>query len=64
MRNVEFYTYTGVKILIEDAYDCGVERIIAAINAYDSASDYIKTFNTIKAYKTQEGNIQVVFSQI
>ncbi len=64
MRNVEFYTYTGVKILIEDAYDCGVERITAAINAYDSASDYIKTFNTIKAYKTQEGNIQVVFSQI
>lgn len=52
MRNAEFYTYTGVKILIEEVSDdkLGVDRIKAAFVKYDEvATDYQKTFKTIIA---------------
>ncbi len=63
MRSAEFVTYTGVRVLIENAYEYGKERIVAAFNAYDNSSDYVKTFDVIRAFRiTETGEIKVVFS--
>jgi len=63
MRNAEFYTYTGVSIVIENAFEYGVERISAAVSAYDNAHDYVKTFDTIKAVRNKEsGEVNVIFT--
>ena len=63
MRSAEFQTYTGVKVVIENAYEYGVERVVAAFNAYDEATDYVKTFDVIKVVRiTETGQIKVIFT--
>lgn len=64
VATAEFYTYTGVKIIVREILDDGVEKIITAFNKYDEgASDYEKTFKTIEVVKiTQTGEIQAQWS--
>ena len=59
MQDAEFYTYTGVKIIVREILDDGVGKIEEAFKKYDEvASDYEKTFRTIEVFRlTETGEI-------
>ena len=60
MKDVEFYTYTGVKITVIKADHMGVEKIKEAFNSYDSVTvDFIKSYSEIIVYLNDEGKIDV-----
>ena len=64
VATAEFYTYTGVKIIVREILDDGVKKIETAFSKYDEgASDYEKTFKTIEVVKiTETGEIQAQWS--
>ncbi len=64
LADVEFDTYTGVKIRILKAEESGVNKINQAFNVYDSeVSDYEKAFDKLLVSKnSQTGEIQVTWS--
>ncbi len=62
--NAIFYTYTGVKIVVNKIMDDGVKKIETAFEKYNSAlSDYEKTFDKIEVNKlSSTGEIRVTWS--
>ncbi len=58
-----FVTYTGVKIIIRELLERGVEKIQTAFEKYDGATDYEKTFKQIEVViLTQTGEIIVLWT--
>ncbi len=62
-RDVVITTYTGVTIRIMNADEQGLDKIKKAFIEYDNAStDYIKTFDYIHAFLSNEGEILTEWS--
>lgn len=64
LSDVEFVTYTGVKICVYKAEEMGVEKMSAAFNVYDTqVSDYEKaTFTLYASYNFEKQRIEVTWS--
>lgn len=60
-KDLEFTTYTGVKITVLSAEDRGGEKIAKAFDLFDAISDYEKTCSEIQAYSTVDGNVRAVW---
>ena len=62
--NVEFLTYTNVTIKITKSDDDGVNKALAAFDAYDfKTTDYEKSFYSIEAIKLDSGAIRVTWTR-
>lgn len=64
LSDVEFVTYTGVKICVYKAEEMGVEKIQRAFEVYDSkVSDYEKASDTLYvSYNSETDKIEVAWS--
>ena len=60
-HDVEFSTFTGVKITVVDADENGEEKVQKAFELYESLNDYEKTSSEIQAYSLTSGAIRVVW---
>lgn len=60
LKDVEFLTYTGVKITITKADQRPKDKILEAFKSYDSVTvDFIKSYSEILVYVADDGNINV-----
>ncbi len=64
LSDVEFATYTGVKLCVQKAEEMGVEKIQRLFEVYDTkVSDYEKASDTLMAfYNSETGKIDVAWS--
>ena len=60
-KDLEFTTFTGVKISVLNAEDMGKEKINKAFELFDALDDYEKTCSEIQAYATVDGNVRAVW---
>lgn len=59
IKDVVLNTRTGVKITVYKADVYGVAKIEKALEAFENASDYTKTYSEIAVYITDAGEIKV-----
>ncbi len=58
-----FNTYTGVKILVRELFEQGVEKIETAFEKYEKTTDYQKTFEQIVVFVSEvTGQIEATFT--
>ena len=63
-RDVIFYTYTGVEIIITKSNESGIEKAKKAIESYDSCQiDAIKSYNQILVVMQDDGKITVTWTK-
>lgn len=59
--DVSFYTYSGVEIVVKDAENFGIEKVIDGFNYYDTEgqlNDYYKSVRKIEVRMLDDGNIE------
>ena len=62
--NAEFKTHSGVKMIIEDLMDLGVDKTLNAFNAYDNIlTDYQKADGEIQSYVMYDERFRVTYNQ-
>lgn len=57
-QDVEFTTYTGVKIIVIKAGEFGKEKIEKAFELYGMLADYEKTCSEIQSFRMADGTIR------
>lgn len=63
LKDVVLLTKTGVKIRVDKPEISGAEKLAAALNFYDNASDYQKIFNEIMTVQMDNGVIRPAWTE-